>query len=99
MGLDTDQRIEMLTKIRELRGTGQPEVAADIQVALDRDEYFLGGRKQPVEILDMPKKSAKREAWERYAKEVSDIDHEIIEGLLRDDLIAMLRANGLIEDL
>ncbi len=96
--MELAQRIEMLELIRELRGRGEPEKAADVQAALDEDEYFLGGRKLPtVGNVSEPKRSAKREAWIEYAKHVSDIEHEIIDKMQRNDLIAMLKANGLIE--
>ncbi len=95
--MDTGQRIEMLTKIRELRGAGQPEKAAEIQEALEGNRYFLGGKHVAGEDqVKTPKKSASKEAWERYAKSVSDIDNEIVESLNRNDLIKMLKANGLI---
>lgn len=95
--LDKDQRIEMLTKIRELRRTGKPEKAAEIQAALDRNEYFFGSKDAPVEDIKPPSKGAKLEAWVEFAKKHSQIDPEVIDNTSRDDLIKMLKANGLVE--
>lgn len=93
--LSKEQRIEMLTEIRLLRSTGKPEVAADIQLALDEGRYFLGTKTVFVETQP-PSKNAHTEVWANFAKEHSEIDHEVIDGLTRKDLIKMLQANGLI---
>ena len=94
-GLSKEQHIEMLTEIRLLRGTGKPEIAAGIQLALDEGRYFLGSKVVPIEVQP-PSKSATTEAWANFAKEQSEIDHEVIDDQSRNDLIKMLQANGLI---
>jgi len=96
--VNVDKRVEMLTEIRRLRSIGQPEVAADLQEALDSDEFRLTAKtvkKLKVDTVKPPSKAAKKEAWIAYAKNVSNIDHEVIEATIRDDLIGMLKANGI----
>ena len=96
--MELEQRIEMNEKIRELRRTGNPHPAQLIQTALNEDRYFMGPEAQAkADAPKEPKKTAKKEAWTDYAKAVSQIDEEVIDGATRTDIIGMLEANGLIE--
>ena len=93
--LSKEQHIEMLTEIRSLRGAGKPELAADIQLALNKGKYFLGSKTVFVEVQP-PSKSATTKVWANFAKEHSEIDNEVIDDQSRNDLIKMLQANGLV---
>lgn len=95
--MEQDQRVKMYEKIRAERGAGRPEVAQQIQKALDRDEFLLGDNVDiPVVVVDTPKKTATKSKWQEFAKSNSDFDHELIDGITRKDLIAMLMAHGII---
>ena len=98
MGLDQDQSREMHQEVRRLKSIGEPQKAAAIKAALDNDEYFTGAVAKPVVLPTQPKKTASKEAWVKYAKKVSDFDAEVIEACTRNDLIAMLKANNLLQD-
>ena len=96
--MEHDPRGEMVAEVRKLRGTGKVAEAASIQEAFDRDEYFMGNRPAKVEDRPkQPKKTANKEAWVKYAKKVSDIDPDVLDGLTKKDIIGMLRANGIID--
>lgn len=48
---------------------------------------------------DMPRragKGASREAWQQFAKQTSDLEHEIIDAMDRDTVIKALEAQGII---
>ena len=98
MAITDDQRREMHEEVRRLRGIGEPQRAVPIQTALANDEYFTGAVAQTVTLPTQPKKTASKEAWVKYAKKVSDFDAEVIEACTRNDLIAMLKANNLLQD-
>lgn len=95
--LTLEQEIEMLDLMQELKRTGDPVAAAAIQVAFDEGRYFTGQAKKEVELPDPPNLNAKKEDWFAFAVEVSDIDVDVLEAATRNDIITMLRANGLIE--
>ena len=98
--MELDQRIQMTEKIRNERAGGRPEVAQQIQKALDRDEFFLDDNvDEPVGVVfvEAPKKAASKAKWQQFAKNNSDFDHELIDGITRRDLQAMLIAHGIIE--
>lgn len=95
--LSQEQRVEMHAEKRRLHGVGDASGAAAIKAALDENRYFMGLAVVPEPELTAPKKSAKKEAWVRYALEASNIDPEIVNSVSRADLIQMLKANGIIE--
>jgi len=96
--MEQAQRVKMYEQIRSERGAGRPEVAQQIQKALDRDEYFLGDvNVEPFVVVDVPKKTATKSKWQEFAKKNSDFDHELIEGITRKDLLSMLLAHGIID--
>ena len=99
--MEQDQRIQMSEQIRHERSVGRPEVAQQIQKALDRDEFLsdkVDTVDEPVEtvFVDAPKKNASKATWQQFAKNNSDFDHELIDGITRKDLQAMLIAHGII---
>lgn len=95
--METWQRIEMIEKIRELRMAGKPELAAPLQAAFDRNEYYTGEEEEPEPEVKVPSRSGGRPLWVAYALEHSQIEPEVIEDSKRDDIIGMLEANGIIE--
>ena len=95
--MEPEQRIEMVVEMRRLRQLGIPQEASKIQTALSEDRFFLGGKTPIAEMVVTPKGSASVEAWRRYALRVSEIDPKVIEKLSRNDVIKMLKANGLVE--
>lgn len=97
--LTFEQTTELIEKMRSEQAAGRPEVAAQIQKAMDRGEFFLGSPTVEVKVPDAPSRGAKKDAWIEYAKQVSDIDHEVIEDSKRSDIIGMLEANGIIDQL
>jgi hypothetical protein len=98
MSLSQEQRVEMHTEKRRLHGTGDASGAAAIKLALDEDRYFLGLVVVPDPEVEAPKKNAKKEAWVKYALNVSQIDPEVIEGATQKDIIGMLKANGILDN-
>lgn len=98
--LTKDQRIEMITEMRRLRGTGRPEVAAVILEALNSDTYSMGdgpGYVDKQTAASQPSRNDDTEIWREYVALVSDFDPEIIESTTKTDLIKMLEANGLMK--
>ena len=98
--LTHDQRVKMNETIREYNSKGQPELAEPFRVALANNVMYVepdGVELTEVEPVPVPKKSAKKDKWQEYALEVSDIDPEVIENASRKDVITMLVVNGLIE--
>ncbi len=92
------QRIEMIEKIRELRMAGQPELAAPLIEALERDEFYLGEEaEEEAEEVKVPSRGAKKSVWQKFATKHSSFDLELIEDSTRNDLIGMLEANGIID--
>ena len=87
----------MNEQIREYSEKGEPEKAALIRKAMEAGHPYVAPEPVGVVTLSQPKLNGSKEAWLGYAKEISDIDHEVLEAATRDDLIVMLRANGLIE--
>lgn len=95
--LTQDQKVEMHAERRKLHSVGDASGAASITQALLDERFFMGLKAVPEPEVKQPKPNAKAEAWVRFALEVSDMDPEIINGAKRNDLIKMLKANGLIE--
>ncbi len=92
-----DQRNRMVSKIRELRGKGRPEKAAEIQLALDEEKYFMGSDMETTPELVVPKLNASTQAWVDFALEHSDVDPEVLNDVTRNDIITMMRVNGIID--
>ena len=88
----------MSERIRYERSVGRPEVAQKIQKSLDRDEFLPDKVDEPAEtvFVDAPKKAASKATWQQFAKTNSDFDHELIDGITRKDLQAMLIAHGIV---
>lgn len=86
--------------IRYWSDRGDPMKVRDIRKAMN------SGKDIPIELLRIPGsgleapprfgRGSGRDNWITYAKEVSDIDHEVIEAANREELIAQLEALGLI---
>ncbi len=91
------QRIEMLEKIRELRMAGQPELAAPLLAALERDEFYLGEEAEEEAEVKVPLRGAKKSEWQEFATKHSSFDLELIKDSTRNDIIGMLEANGIID--
>ena len=92
----------MSERIRHERSVGRPEVAKQIRKALDRDEFLPDADDsvdEPVKtvFVDAHKKAASKATWQQFAKNNSDFDHELIDGITRKDLQAMLIAHGIIK--
>jgi len=94
--MELAQRIEMNEAIREYKRKGQPEIAAIIKENLDKGIFALSDAPEPVELVPAPKRTAKKVAWQDWAKENTDLDLEVIEAVTRGDLITMLEVNGFI---
>ncbi len=95
--LTLEQQTEMVEKMRSERGAGRPEIAAQIQKSLDRDEFYLGKLTVVSKAPEPPTRQAKTDAWAEWAKEVSNIDHEVLDNAKRKDIIGMLEANGILD--
>lgn len=89
------------------RQHGRPEVAATIDAAIRADDLESldpavlrtdGTSPAKAVALDVtpPARHGKTSEWRTYAKKVSDIEDEVIDGLGREDLVTMLKANGII---
>ncbi|MDX2343225.1 MAG: hypothetical protein QNL12_05600 [Acidimicrobiia bacterium] len=99
MALTTEQMIEMQSQMRAEKTAGRPEVAQRIQKALDRGEPYEVTPVVVKDALPVPPTSGPgsgKEKWTEFALDASDMDPEIIEAASKKDLIAMLRANGVI---
>ena len=91
-----EDRAQMINKMREFNGKGEPENAAKIQVAMDAGIFDLGEPDVIVEEVEVPDATGSKAKWVEYALKVSNIDPEVIEAQTKKDLINMLRANGLL---
>ena len=91
-----EDRAQMIDKMREFNGKGEPENAAKIHVALDAGIFDLGEPDVIVEAVEVPDVTSSKAKWVEYALKVSNIDPEVIEAQTKKDLINMLRANGLL---
>lgn len=91
-----EDRASMIDKMREFNGKGEPENAAKIQASMDAGIFDLGEPNVAVEEVEIPDATSSKAKWVEYALEVSSIDPEIINAQKKKDLIAMLRANGLL---
>jgi hypothetical protein len=96
--LTQEQQVEMHAEKRRLHQIGDASGAAAIKLALDEDRYYVGLVVVKEPVIKQPKKSAKKEAWIRFALAVSDIDPEVIESATRTDIQGMLNANRLLAD-
>lgn len=94
--MNFEQQVEMRQEIRKQDIAGRPEVAQKIKKHLDAGVYWMPEAVTPKETPPPPNTNAKKTAWQKWAKDNTDIDHEVIETITRSDLIAMLRANGII---
>ena len=99
MPLSTEQIAEMNVQVRKESQAGRPEVAARYRAALKRGEPYEAPGTAPKVDVSIPYENgpgSKKELWAAYAKANSDLDEEIIEAATKTDLIAMLKANGVI---
>jgi len=98
--LTHDQRVTMNETIREYNRKGQPERAEPYRIALANNVMYVEPEvddSAEVEVVPQPAKSSKKEVWQAYAIEISDIDPEVINNASRKDVITMLVVNELIE--
>jgi len=99
---------QLQLRIRELKRTGRPEKAYQLQVAIKEGRtpakhllYDQGESPEEKEIIgEMPPRTGRgsgKVEWEAFAREHTDWPDELIEGAGgRDDLIKMLELNGII---
>ncbi len=98
MTLTIEQRAEMNSKARDLRGAGNPEEAEKVRAAIEEDRIYEPVVEVAVENPDRPSTHGPGSsliAWQEYATAMSDLDPEIIASAGRDDLMLMLEAYGL----
>ncbi len=99
MALTREEKAEMVALIREERASGRPEVAIQIQYALDKDMAFEDTERYEA-LPPQPKEGgpgSSKKLWDQFAFAHSDFDEEVILGSSKSDLIAMLKAHGIIE--
>jgi hypothetical protein len=85
--------------MRKESQAGRPEIAAQYRAAIRRGEPYEAPGMAPKVDVSIPHEhgpGSKKETWAKYAKANSDLDDEIIEAATKADLIAMLKANGII---
>lgn len=113
MEYTTEQNYEMVQAQRELNRTGHPSEVTRIKVWMEEGRPFSEIQKiyQPVKVK--PEKPVSVEVtlahppitgkgsgnlpWRKFAKEVSDMDPEIIDSMGKTDIITVLRDKGVIE--
>ena len=107
--LTDDELEEMFTAMRLHTAKGDPVKAFAIQDHITNKtrapkELLYFGEVRPTgefsgEVPDMPPrvgKGATISAWADFAKRTSDLEHEIIDSMSRDDIIRALEAQGVI---
>ena len=112
MEYTTEQNYEMIQAQRELNRTGHPSEVTRIKVWKEEGRPFseiqriykpvkVKPEKLPsVMVVDHPPLTGKGSGnlpWRAFAKEVSDMDPEIIDSMGKQDLITVLRDKGVIE--
>ena len=112
MDYTTEQNFEMVQAQRELNRTGHPSEVTRIKVWMEEGRPFTEIQKiyRPVKIkpekllpevvVDHPPMVGKGSGnlpWRAFAKQVSDMDPEIIDSMGKQDLITVLRDKGVIE--
>lgn len=99
MALTTEQIAEMRKRLRAESEAGRPEISAGIQAAIDAGEFYEDPEVEEVAEVEQPPISGPgsgKAAWVEYARSISDIDDEVLDSITREDILAMLRANGLV---
>ena len=113
MEYTTEQYFEMATAKRELNRTGNPSAVTRITTWMEEGRPFSEIQKiyQPVKVkpeiateiepgMDHPPivgKGSGNFPWRKFAKQVSDMDPEIIDSMGKTDIITVLRDKGVIE--
>ena len=93
-----EERIEMNELIRHFNLCGEPQNAAPIKEALALDEYYMGEDPEPEpEPVVAPNGNATKAAWLKFAKEVSEVDHEVLDSFSKGDIIQMMKATGILK--
>ena len=99
--LSREQRMEMLAYIREHKTAGRPQVAAPVQKALQEGYYYMPEPEPEPEPLPEPPPrhgpGSGGPKWKKWALEMTALDPELVESAKKDDLIAMLEANGMLD--
>lgn len=97
--LNEEQIAEMSLQMRKESQAGRPEIAAKYRAAIRQGKFYEALTAAPKVDVSIPHEhgpGSKKESWAEYAKANSDLDEEIIEAATKTDLIAMLKANGVI---
>ncbi len=107
--LTNDELEEMYAAMRRHTAEGDPVKAFTIQDHISNrtrpaPELLYFGEVRPTgefsgEVPDMPPRAgvgATKPAWADFAKRTSDLEHEIIDGMSRNDIIRALEAQGVI---
>jgi len=113
MDYTTEQYYEMARAKIELNRTGNPSAVTRITIWMEEGRPFTEIQKiykparvkpeipTPIEATydhpPMMGKGSGNRPWRAFAKEVSDMDPEIIDSMGKQDLIVVLRDKGIIE--
>ena len=112
MDYTSEQNLEMAMAKKELNRTGHPSAVTRIKIWQEEGRPFSEIQKiyRPVRIkpeklpsvmvVDHPPLTGKGSGnfpWRKFAKEVSDMDPEIIDSMGKTDIITVLRDKGVIE--
>ncbi len=105
------ERGKLKEKIRELERTGFPEKAQKLRGYFNRDVFPLEDEIEKLNLPEseinlndklaaMPARAGKGSSlkdWKAFARQYSDIEPDVIDAVYkRDEMIALLEANGVI---
>ena len=97
--LSDDQANDLRKKMRAESKAGRPEVAALMRKAAEQQEVYEVPEVEEKPVIEQPPfngPGSGKQAWVEYAEQVSEIDEEVLDALGRDDIVAMLKSNGLV---
>lgn len=102
---------EINLALRELNRTGNPTLVRDMEMLIADEapfskvikiakDHFAPVVKPEVPVADLPDAPARNAGtpkWQSFAKQVSDMDPEVVDSMSRKDIITVLEDKGIID--
>ncbi len=100
----SEQSMKIEQARHEFERTGFPEKAQRLELLVEEgasfkeiDALITSKGQTTTEQPPLSGKGSGTEAWRDYAKEVSDLDDEVIDDMSKEDLVEALKAQGIVE--
>lgn len=103
----SEERLQIAQARRKASQTGKPEVVQRIDAGMASEIPFsklkalwaprdVKPEKVVSEVPEHPALNASTAKWQAFAKEVSDMDPEVVEAMGRADIITVLKDKGVL---